>query len=185
MADSEQRLGIDDFTAAGGEWYGMLLDNPSLRLPPQLTWCFEVAFEELPDEDGPLGLTVEWVPLAAPSWRQMAGQRVTSASFGEPAEASVYRDLHHRFDRVALDLTQQRGRELRATITVSGDVDGLGVDPVRADSWLTFTGLFVSLHGVTDPDLALARLGEFTDPTGLVFDPAGTTSALHFTDGAD
>jgi hypothetical protein len=123
---------------------------------------------------------VEWVPLAAESWRRIGGHRVTSANFAEPAEASVYHYLHHRFETVALDLVEQRGRSLRAVVTVSGDIDRLGIDPVRADAWLTFTGILVSLHDVTSPDVALARLGQFTDTTGLALDPDSADAAPRF-----
>ncbi len=64
--------------------------------------------------------------------------------------------------------------------TVSGDIDRLGIDPVRADGWLTFTGILVSLHDVVSPDVALARLGQFTDTTGLALDPGGSDAALRF-----
>ncbi|WP_433530312.1 hypothetical protein ACQPYA_29770 [Micromonospora sp. CA-263727] len=102
---------------------------------------------------------MEWLPVPAESWRRLAGHHVTSASFGKPAEASIYYNLHHRFETVTLDLVEQRGRLLRAVTTVSGDIDRLGVDPVPADAWLTFTGILVSLHDATSPEVALARLG--------------------------
>lgn len=123
---------------------------------------------------------MEWLPVPADSWRHVAGHRLTSANFAEPAQASVYYYLHHRFETVALDLVEQRGRLLRAVVTVSGDIDRLGIDPVRADAWLTFTGILVSLHDATSADVALARLGQFTDTTGLVVDPDSADTALRF-----
>lgn len=111
---------------------------------------------------------------------RIAGRHVTSASFGEAGEASVYYYLHHRFETINLELVEQRGRSLRAVATVSGDVDGLGIDPVRVDAWLTFTGILVSLHDATSPDVALARLGQFTDASGLTFDPDSGEAALRF-----
>jgi hypothetical protein len=113
------------FQCAGGEWHGLLFDNPSLRLPPSLTWCFNFPFEDVSREDdySPLSLCVEWLPVPAESWRRIAGHRLTSAKFAEPAEASVYYYVHHRFDTVDLDLVEQRDRALRAVATVSGDLD--------------------------------------------------------------
>jgi hypothetical protein len=173
----------DDFVrGVGGEWSGQLYENPSLRFGPSLTWCFTFAFEDVVrgDEESPLSLTVEWVPAPAENWRRFAGQRVTCDGFGDPVEASVYYYLHHRFDTVALDLIEQRGHALRAVTTVSGDLDGLGVDPVRVDAWLSFTGIFVSLPDATTPEAALARLGEFTDASRLAFDAGDTGAALRF-----
>ncbi|MFC6021337.1 hypothetical protein ACFP2T_34830 [Plantactinospora solaniradicis] len=80
-----------------------------------------------------------------------------------------------------MDLVEQRGRSLRATATVSGDIDHLGIDPVHADACLTFTGILVSLHDVSSPDVALARLGQFTDTDGLALDSGGSDAALRFT----
>ena len=88
--------------------------------------------------------------------------------------------MHHRFQTLTLDLIEQRGHSLRAVVTVSGDIDRLGIDPVRADAWLTFTGILVSLHDVTSPEAGLARLGQFTDTTGLAFDPNSTDAALRY-----
>ncbi|MEV4514442.1 hypothetical protein AB0K00_36455 [Dactylosporangium sp. NPDC049525] len=181
MNADDDRLRAEDFVpAAGGEWYGLLFANPAL--PPQLTWSFTFPFEDVARaDDALLSLTVEWLPVPAAGWRHLAGHRLTCAEFAEPAEASVYHYLHHRFDAVDLHLVEQRERMLRAVATVSGDVDGLGVDPVHADAWLTFAGILVQLPGVTDPGVALARLGEFTDPSGLIFDPAGGGATLRFT----
>jgi hypothetical protein len=181
-ADDEDELRPEDFIGAGGRWYGLLFDNPSTGLPPRLTWCFDFAFEEVlrGDESGLLGLTVEWLPVPSDSWRHVAGQHLTSADLGEPAEASVYYYEHHRFDQIDLRLREQQGLLLHASVTVSGDLDRLGIDPVHADAWLTFTGILVSLDSVTSPDAALARLGAFTDTSDLVFAPDSGDAALRF-----
>lgn len=172
----------DFVPAPGGEWSGLLFANPVLQLPPQLTWSFRFPFQDVTDDDDevPLALTVEWLPVPATGWRDLAGHHLTCASFAEPAEASVYHYVHHRFDAVDLHLTEQHDLTLRAVATVAGDIDGLGVDPVRADAWLTFTGILVQLPGVHDPEAALARLAEFTDTSRLTHDPTSPTAALRF-----
>jgi hypothetical protein len=48
-------------------------------------------------------------------------------------------------------------------------------------SWLTFTGILFSLHDVTSSDVAVARLGQFTDtevPRALA--PDSADAALRF-----
>lgn len=116
---------------------GCCSTTPSLHLPPRLTWCFNFPFKDVSrEDDSPLSLNVEWLPVPAESWRRLAGHHLTSARFGEPTEASICHYLHHRFDSLDLDLVEQRGHLLRAVATVSGDIDRLGVDPVRADAWL-------------------------------------------------
>jgi hypothetical protein len=187
MDVADDRLRAEDFVpATGGEWYGLLFENRSLRLRPALTWCFDFAFEDVirDDEESPLGLTVEWASVPGQNWRHFAGQRVTCERFADPVEASVYHYAHHRFETVALDLVEQRGHALRTVATVSGDLDRLGVDPVRADAWLSFTGILVSLPDAPDPETALSRLGEFTDTRGLAFDARTPGGALRFVSGA-
>lgn len=163
----------EDWKPTGGEWNGLLFANPAIGLPPRLTWCFEVALEDSRK------LTVDWMPASARSWRGMAGQRLTCARFSEPAEASVYHFMHHRYDEVALHLTEQRERAVRAAITIAGDLDGLGAGSIHVQEWLTFSGILVSLPGV-GPDAALARLGEFTDTSDLVLDPDSGDAAPRF-----
>ena len=183
MNDDDVPLGIDDFVGAeGGTWHGLLFANPVLGLPPQLTWSFTFPFRDVvrDGDEAALALTVEWLPVPAAGWRHLAGHHMTCDSFAEPAEASVYHFLHHRFDKVDLRLAEQHGHRLRAVATVAGDIDRLGVDPVHADAWLTFTGILVQLPQVTEPDVALARLAGYTDTSGLTFSPGHPGAALRF-----
>ncbi|TDX08246.1 hypothetical protein [Kribbella sp. VKM Ac-2566] len=183
MTDDDDDLRLDELIPApSGSWWGLLFDNPTIGLAPQLTWGFTFPFEEVTREDGssPVSLDIEWLPSPANSWQRMAGQRLTCAGFAEPAEASIYFYLHHRFDAIELNLVEQRGTLLHAAAEVSGDIDGLGMEVVRAERWLTFAGLLVSLSDATSPDTALTRLNEFTDATGLAFNPDSGNAALTF-----
>src|SRR4051794_10706403 len=75
--------------AGDGEWNGLLFDNPSVGVPPALTWTFRVP---LADVDGePATLDVQWLPVETDGWRTMAGLAASSDAFAEPAEASVRR----------------------------------------------------------------------------------------------
>ncbi|MEV0130633.1 hypothetical protein AB0H83_19485 [Dactylosporangium sp. NPDC050688] len=184
----EDQLSADDFVPAdGGTWHGLLFANPVVGLPPQLTWSFTFPFRDVvrDDDEAALALTVEWLPVPATGWRHLAGHHVTCDSFAEPAEASVYHYVHHRFDRIDLRLAEQDGHRLRAVATVAGDIDRLGVDPVRADAWLTFAGILVQLPQVRDPGVALDRLAGHTDTTGLTFSPGHPGAALRFVAAAD
>ncbi|GIM94891.1 hypothetical protein [Paractinoplanes toevensis] len=164
---------FDLVPAAGGEWHGLLFDNQTVGLEPSLTWNFRIPCE--PVEDGQAALSVEWLPIPAPGWRSMAGAAATSGSFAEPAEASVYHGLHHRYDRIDLRITEQDGPRIRVAVTIAGDIDNLGPAELTVDAWLTFTGILVQLGGVATADAALSRLAEFTAVDGLaeVPDPRG------------
>jgi hypothetical protein len=60
----------DELVPQGGTWNGVLFDNPSIGLPPALTWTFDLSFAEVSRDygDSPVSLTVEWVPLPGASW---------------------------------------------------------------------------------------------------------------------
>lgn len=182
-------LGDDDWWQVGtltpdpgGEWWGVLFENPAMAIPPTLTWGFTFPFVSVTDDGAelPLALTVEYVRPPARSWRQLGGHQLTSTGFTGLAEATVHHYLHHRFETIDIRMIEQRDRELRVAATVSGDADRLGVDPLVADAWLTFAGVTVSLPGAATPDLALARLGEFTDTAELMLEPAWTGGVLSF-----
>jgi hypothetical protein len=164
----------------GGEWHGLLFDNPTLGLAAQLTWSLRVPFPEVTREYGssPVSLDLEWISFPTGDWRCLAGQGATSAQFAEPGEASVYCFAHHRYDAIDLRVLEQHGPRIRVRATVSGDLDGLGAESLVIEAWLRFTGIIVSLRGVDRADEALARLRDFTDATGLtqVPDPGG----IHF-----
>jgi hypothetical protein len=179
VGDDEGGLSARDLVpAAGGEWHGLLFDNQAVGLPPALTWTFTVPFA--PVGGDPVALDVEWVPLAAPGWRSMAGQSAESAAFAEPAEASVYHHGHHRYDRVSLSVAEQDGARIRVVVTVSGDIDRLGPPSLTVDAWLTFAGIRVQLGDAAGPAEALSRLASFTDVDGLVEHPGAPGVAFHF-----
>jgi hypothetical protein len=159
--------------AAGGEWRGLLFDNPVVGLPAALTWTFRVPFE--PVAGRPAGLTVEWLPVPAKRWDELAGLSASSDAFAEPAEASVHHAGHHRYERVRLEVVEQDGPRVKVQLTVAGDLDRLGPPEITVAAWLTFTGIDVQLSGAGDAATALARLAEFTDTEGLaeVPDPRG------------
>jgi hypothetical protein len=155
--------------AEGGEWNGLLFDNPTVGVPPALTWTFRIPFAEVNGEGA--ALDVEWLPVATGGWRVMSGLAASSDEFAEPAEASVRYQGHHRYERVELRVVEQDGPRIRVAVTVAGDLDQLGPETISTEAWLRFTGIFVQLSGVTDAASALVRLGEFTDPDGLAEEP--------------
>jgi hypothetical protein len=168
--------------AEGGEWSGLLFDNPRIGLPPQLTWTFTFVYEDVARDygDSPVSLTLDWIPLARDSWRGMAGLTARCTTFGEPSEASVYFFTHHRYDRIELDLLAQCDLAVHARATVSGDIDRLSVASVTADAWLRFAGITVALSDSRSGDAALSRLRDFTDTTGLSLTPSQRHNAFHF-----
>ena len=159
--------------AEGGVWSGLLFDNPVVGVPPALTWTISVPLEPVDGEKAALDL--DWLPLAAAGWQSMAGLEVRCLSFAEPAESSVCLLSHHRYDRVAVRVAEQRGALIRVVATVGGDIDGWGPEEFSVDSWVSFEGVVVQLSGVSSAEAALARLGGFLDTSGLieVGDPRG------------
>jgi hypothetical protein len=184
VGDNEGGLHAQDLVpAAGGEWHGLLFDNQTVGVPPALTWTFRIPFGPIDGE--PAALDVDWLPMPAPGWRQLAGRSAASDSFAEPAESSVhYQGVHHRYERVRLAVTEQDGDRIRVAVTVAGDIDHLGPETVTADAWLRFTGIYVQLGGATSPAAARSRLAEFTDVDGLTERPDSPGVAVHFAPAA-
>lgn len=182
--DDEDALDVTELVPAevGGEWHGLLFDNPVIDLAPQLTWGFSFPFNDVirPDGSSPISLDIDWIPLPTKSWRSMAGQRARSAQFGEPAEASVYYFEHHRYDAIDLHVVEQRERRIHVLAKVSGDLDDLGIETIATDAWLQFVGIVVTLSDTSSADAALARLRDFTDTTGLWLSPDSVPTRFRF-----
>lgn len=160
----------EELTPTGGSWSGLLFDNPTIDLKPQLTWTFEVAFQDIVRDYGitPVALTIDWVPLSISSWREMTGAKASSTTFADPIEGSVYFFEHHRYDLAGLAVVEQRTEAIRLTAEVEGDIDGLGVPGISVDEWLRFEGITVQLSGVDSIQAASNELASFTDVGALV-----------------
>ena len=89
--------------------------------------------------------------------------------------------MHHQYDFIDLEIVEQQDTLIHCRARLSGDVDGLGLDPVAADAWLHFDGIRVHLNDVDSPDAALARLQGFTDIDRLVYSPGNDSVWFHFT----
>ena len=165
----EDALKSEEVRPQGGTWNGLLFDNPSIGLPPALTWTFSFACAEVSrdDESSPVSLTVDWVPLPGATWLTMAGHTASCDSFGEPVECSAYFFEHYRYDAVRLRAVEQQQGRLRVAVEARDDIDDLGVPVWTLDQWLAFEGIYVQLEGVRGLADATASLQRFTDPSGL------------------
>jgi hypothetical protein len=163
-------LRLAELVPERGRWAGLLFDNPSIGLPPALTWTFELPFGEVSRSFGTSAvvLTVDWVPLPGAVWSAMDGQAASCDVFGEPIECSVYFFEHYRYDSVELRILEQAGNRIRVSVEARGDVDGLGVPTWTVGEWLDFDGVYVELSDVETIDQAAAELASYTDSTGLV-----------------
>lgn len=165
----------------GGSWSGLLFDNPTIELAPRLTWTFTFDFEDVQRSYGTTGVSfsIDWVPLALDSWRRMVGQVASASAFAQPIESDAYFFEHHRYDAVDLRVVDQRDQEVHVCASVSGDVDGLGIETVHLDGWLRFDGIIVHLSDVpATAAAAMERLGAFTDTDDLIC--AQTSSGFKF-----
>ncbi|MGH3728731.1 MAG: hypothetical protein ACRDTU_08245 [Micromonosporaceae bacterium] len=180
-SDDEDALHVRELVPVeGGTWGGLLFDNPRLGLAPHLTWSFRFPFAEAHRGYGssPVSLDIEWLSLTAAGWRSMTGQAVRGVA--EPAESSVYFFQHHQYDLIDLEIFGQRDLWTHARATLSGDLDGLGMDSVVADAWLRFDGIRVYLSDITSAESALARLQDFTVTDGLSYTPTPNSPSFRF-----
>ena len=154
----------------GGWWRGVLFDDPAVWLAPTFTWTFTFLYADVAREGGRAApsLTVSGVRLAAAGWHAMAGQRAACQGFGQPVESTIHYLEHHRYRSTDLHVVRQQGRLLQVIAEVDGDLDGLGIEAMRASSRLLFDGIAVDLvDGPPDVAAARAMLDDFTDTTGL------------------
>jgi len=155
----------------GGDWGGLVFANPAAGVQPRLTWSFTVNFQEIARDYGEVipGLTAEWASLPDhTSWEDFAGAEFTCDAFGEPVEASIYYFEHCRYDAVQLAVLEQDGSRIRARLTVSGDLDDLGIPELTAEAWLDFAGIIVQLpEQAKSVQEAIAELARFASVDGL------------------
>lgn len=160
-------LRVDELTPTGGTLTGLLFENLSTGYPLTLSWTFAIDFAEVARGYGSTtpNIVVGWIPATREAvWRRMAGQRFSCSTFGAPIETSVYFFEHHRYDRVEITVTEQRGTELGIHMNASGDVDSLGMPEIVVDATVAFGGIYVQTDMTgTDIDLAAELLGQFTD----------------------
>jgi hypothetical protein len=166
----EDGLQPDEISPQAGAWSGLLFDNPTIGLPPQLTWTFTVNCKEVSRTFGSsyVSVTADWVPLPGAAWSAMAGRSASCEAFGDPIECSAYFFDHYCYEVAHVRIFEQVGSRLRVAIEARGDMDGLGVPEWRVEQWLDFEGVSVQLSGVTTAEEASRRLSDFTDRSGLV-----------------
>lgn len=168
MADD---LVVSELVPSGGSWNGLLFANPAVGVSTSLTWGFSFDFEEIKRDDDEVTprLTVEWARLPeGTAWSSVAGLDLACFPFGDPVEASLYYFVHYRYDAIRLSILDQQGSRIRASATVAGDIDDLGIPELTAEAWLDFEGLIVHLpEKPASADLAANKLATFTSVEGL------------------
>jgi hypothetical protein len=170
MSLDPDALSPEELSPRGGQWHGLLFDNPTQGIPPGLTWTFKFRFAEVSREygDTSVSLTVDWVPLPGADWTAMTGQSLSSDTFADSVECSAYFFDHHTYRYARLRVLEQQGSRLRVAAEVEGDEEGLGVPVWNLEEWLDFDCIYVQLDGVETVEEAAARLAEFTNASGLV-----------------
>lgn len=176
MTWGDDAIRREELSLVGGSWSGLLFENQRVGFPLSLTWTFNFEFAEIAREFGSssASLTVDWVPLKAPSWMAMTGQRCSSPEFANPIEASFYFFDHHRFDTGSVEVIAQEEGRIYARVAVSGDLDGLGLDPLTVEGWLEFDSIRVQPE--TKPvsvEAAGELLAQFSSTAGLVAEDCG------------
>ena len=163
-------LDAADLVPDGGSWGAVLFDNPAVGLAPSLYWWVTFSYLDIRRDWGETScqLDVEWIVLGPTDWRGMTPTTVTCPTYGSPTEASLHVLAHHRFESVTIAVGDQRGDRLHVRADVAGDLDGLGLPALRAEAWLDFEALVVSLRErPPSVDAARSLLAAFTTVDGL------------------
>lgn len=154
-------------------WSGSLFENKFLGIEPSLLMSISIDCQDMPAEkmasDETVSVSIDWIPFDGKNFNAIKGATFAGEVFGEPIEPSIYFDgIHHRFDKVTIEVLDQRGWTTDFRITISGDYDNLGLE----EFGFTVTAEFLGVgYGIEEP----GRLHEFTDTTGLVQGDGSTT----------
>ncbi|MEV6392450.1 hypothetical protein [Nocardia xishanensis] len=150
---------------------GQLLDNPSVGPAPALTWLLEIP--GWPDGNSSVNVTIDWIPLDVPSWRELEGAQVECSEADEPIAAYAYDGCWFQFEYVRIQVLRQVGTVARFDIELDycdemfsielADGQILETDRLCATVDVEFEGIRV------EPDTD-RQLAEFTDTADLVFD---------------
>jgi hypothetical protein len=130
-----------------GGTLGATLFSSLIRPEPRLWWSVKFNYEEVARPEGStmVDLVIDSMPLPRVSWRDLAGVAVTNEVSGRD-DRVVLLALHVRPGRPAdRRAGRRRPRQVRVVATVAGDVDGLGIDTITADAWLTSTGIAIAV----------------------------------------
>jgi hypothetical protein len=176
-------VAANELIALGGTWNGVLFENPATGYPLALTWSCSIDFAPLERPYGSTepGISIDWLPARTAEWRRLAGLSFTGTTFADPIESSIYVFAHHRYDAVDLVVGRQVDQAIDVSVSLRGDIDGLGLPEVAVRSTVAFGGIFVQCsESGTDPDAAARVLSRFcsldgleprTQPHNVVFEP--------------
>lgn len=161
----------DEIRPVSATWSVSVFENSLIGLQPGVHMGIEVECEDMPEEemasDESMSVSVDWIPFDGKDFRAIKGETFSGEIFGEQVEPSMYFDgIHYRFDKVTVEVLDQRGWTTDFRIRISGDVDNLGLEEFELAVTAEFTGVG---YGLETP----GRMAEFVGTTGLVPSDSG------------
>lgn len=179
-------LRSDDIRPTDAACYLYAFENPLTGLSPAVAFAVDVECEyvECSDDEEEweedVAVSVEWIPFTGRTWRDLVSLSLTDVECytdGASPEPSVYyAGVHHRMGTLSvqvLGIAEAAGGsgdggvwgaglpQVELRISMSGDLDGLGIDRVDLTVTASFTGLvsnlanteeLISLDGLTETE---------------------------------
>ena len=179
-------LRSDDIRPTDAACYLYAFENPLTGLSPAVAFAVDVECEYVEcsedeeewEED--VAVSVEWIPFTGRTWRDLVSLSLTDVECytdGASPEPSVYyAGVHHRMGTLfvqVLGIAEAAGGsgdggvggaglpQVVLRISMSGDLDGLGIDRVDLTVTASFAGLvsnlanteeLISLDGLTETE---------------------------------
>lgn len=179
-------LRSDDIRPTDAACYLYAFENPLTGLSPAVAFAVDVECEyvECSDDEEEweedVAVSVEWIPFTGRTWRDLVSLSLTDVECctdGTSPEPSVYyAGVHHRMGTLSvqvLGIAEAAGGsgdggvggaglpQVELRISMSGDLDGLGINRVDLTVTASFTGLvsnlanteeLISLDGLTETE---------------------------------
>ena len=176
----------DDIRPTDAACYLYAFENPLTGLSPAVAFAVDVECEyvECSDDEEKweedVAVSVEWIPFTGRTWRDLVSLSLTDVECytdGTSPEPSVYyAGVHHRMGTLSvqvLGIGEAAGGsgdggvggaglpQVELRNSMSGDLDGLGIDRVDLTVTASFTGLvsnlanteeLISLDGLTETE---------------------------------
>ncbi|AHI04306.1 hypothetical protein CFAL_07290 [Corynebacterium falsenii DSM 44353] len=173
--DKHEDLAIDLteqlFEPANATWSAAVVEEVTTEGEPSLYLYLDADCDrssvDASDANPALKVTVGSIPLDTRELRNLTGKKFEGEGFAKPIAACIAFDgVRYRYDKVSVEVTDQRGWVTDFRIHLSEDTDKLGIDELEMTITAEFFGVSSRLNDPTE-------FSRYVDTEGLVLTEAG------------
>lgn len=159
------------FEPANATWSAAVVEEVTTEGEPSLYLYLDADCDrssvDASDANPALKVTVGSIPLDTRELRNLTGKKFEGEGFAKPIAACIAFDgVRYRYDKVSVEVTDQRGWVTDFRIHLSEDTDKLGIDELEMTITAEFFGVSSRLNDPTE-------FSRYVDTEGLVLTEAG------------